>query len=421
MRSHGGRMEIYMKYGCIGEHLKHSFSKEIHGLIADYEYEIREIPKEELTEFLEEKDFLGINVTIPYKEAVIPYLYYIDEAAKAIGAVNTVVNKNGKLYGYNTDFYGMRCLIEHAKISLSNKKVIILGTGGTSKTAYAVAKSLGAKEILKASRNPKNPGEISYEELYENHTDAEVIINTTPSGMYPNIFDAPADISKFASLTGVIDAIYNPLMPTLIAEARKRQIPAECGLYMLVAQAVRASEIFLSVKYPDTTVDTVYEKILKDKRSIVLTGMPASGKSTVGKALASKLGREFIDTDSLIEEKAKKSIKEIFAKDGELAFRDLESEVMREVSAKNSVIIATGGGAILREKNVDALKKNGKIYFIDRPLSQLIPTDSRPLASDREAIEKRYKERYSIYKNTADCIIDAGCTVEKVVEKIINS
>ncbi len=409
-----------MKYGCIGEKLKHSFSKEIHNALSDYEYELCEIARDELCSFAQKKDFRAINVTIPYKELIIPYLYYIDEFAKDIGAVNTVVNRDGLLYGYNTDFYGMQSLLQHAKIDIKNKKVIILGTGGTSKTAVSVARAGGAKSILRVSRAGRENA-ITYGELYAKHTDAEIIINTTPSGMFPNIFDTPVDISAFPSLAGVIDAVYNPLRTPLISAAKRRGIPAEGGLYMLVAQAVRASEIFLGTEYPAEMTDKVFGKLCTDKENIVLVGMPSSGKSTVGGLIAKACGRTFIDTDELIVKHAGQEITDIFAEVGEAGFRDIESQVIREVSAMTSAVIATGGGAVLREENVAALKENGKIYFIDRPLEKLIPTSSRPLSSDRKSIEKRYEERYGIYTSVCDRKINAACTPAEVAQKIMEN
>ncbi|MBQ8321787.1 MAG: shikimate dehydrogenase [Clostridia bacterium] len=409
-----------MNYGLIGEKLGHSYSKEIHGYLADYDYTLREVAKEYFDTFATERDFKAINVTIPYKQTIIPYLYYIDESAKAIGAVNTVVNREGKLYGYNTDFYGLKMLIERIGVSLDEKKVAVLGTGGTSKTARAVAESLGAREVLRVSRSAKE-GAISYDKLYLDHSDVEYIINTTPSGMYPNIFDIPVDISKFERLLGVCDAVYNPLRTPLVLAAREHGIAAEGGLYMLVAQAVRASEIFLGTTYSEDTILDIYNKILGRKENIVLIGMPASGKSTVGAIIAECLDRDIVDTDNLIVEKAGMEITEIFSKYGEKHFRDLESEAVRVASARNSVVIATGGGAILREENVKALREGGRLFFIDRPLEKLIPTDSRPLSSDREAITRRYNERYGIYRAVADVIIDADATPGEVADKIINS
>ena len=405
-------------YGCIGERLKHSFSKEIHNALADYDYRIIEVEREGLGEFATAADFAAINVTIPYKEMIMPYLYSIDGHAESIGAVNTVVNRDGKLYGYNTDFYGMSRLLLHAKVSVAGKKVLILGTGGTSKTAYAVLKAEGAREVVRVSRTGREDA-VTYEEMYERHTDAEVVINTTPAGMFPSIFDKAIELDRFPSLVGVIDAVYNPLRTPMILEAKRRGIAAEGGLYMLVAQAVRASEIFINTKYDERECERVYKRIVAEKENIVLIGMPASGKSTVGKILAKALDRRVIDTDKLIAERAGKDIPTIFREDGEAKFRELEAEVIREVASETGVIIATGGGAVLRSENMDALRENGRIYFIDRPLERLMPTDNRPLSSTKEDIEKRYHERYKIYTEAADVRVWANCFPKAVAEKIM--
>ncbi len=409
-----------MKYGLIGEKLGHSFSKEIHALLGDYEYELREIAKDELDGFMTERNFLGINVTMPYKEAVIPYLDWIHEPAKEIGAVNTIVNLEGKLYGYNTDYSGMLCLIDNAAISVEGKKAAILGSGGTSRTALVALKSLGAGEIVKVSRNGKD-GALTYEELYKNHSDVEIIVNTTPVGMYPNIFDCPVDLERFKNLSGVIDAVYNPINTTLVQKARERGIAAESGLYMLVAQAASASELFLNENGNTAPywLNKFNEKIKSQKENIVLIGMPASGKSTVGKILANRLNRKFIDTDDLITERIKMPIADFFAKEGETAFRQIERRVIKDIAGEGSLVIATGGGAVLREENLSALKYNGKLFFIDRPLEKLVPTNTRPLSFDRASIEARYNERYSIYCGCCDVRIDANCEAEKVADKIL--
>ncbi|MBR6603938.1 MAG: shikimate dehydrogenase [Clostridia bacterium] len=408
-----------MKYGCIGEHLGHSFSKEIHNALAPYEYEICEVERNHLDIFLEKHDFLAINVTIPYKEMVIPHLYYVSDTAKEIGAVNTIVNRDGKLYGYNTDHFGMSALIKRMGLELSGKKVAVLGSGGTSKTACAVAKDMGASEIIKVSRSVRE-GACTYEELYLNHENTEIIINTTPCGMYPNPHEMPIDLDRLPCVKGVVDAVYNPLRTLLVSEAKKRGICAEGGLFMLVAQAVRASEIFIDTKYSEKDTEKVYKKVLSEKENIVLCGMPGSGKSTVGALLAKELGKPFIDTDSLIVEQTGTEISEIFAHQGEKVFRDIEEEIIREkVLSISGAVIATGGGAILRENNVRALKQNGKLYFLDRPLMDLMPTDDRPLASTAEDIKKRYDERYELYKTVSDIRIDCDNLPEKIAEEII--
>lgn len=406
-----------MTYGCIGRKLKHSFSKEIHNKLADYSYELIELEPDDIYDFFINKNFKAINVTIPYKETVIAYLDHIDENAKSIGAVNTIVNKDGQLFGYNTDFLGMKLLIENAGISLENKKVLILGSGGTSKTAFAVASSLGAKEIKTVSRgNAENF--ITYEEAHTIHNDSDIIINTTPVGMYPNINEMAIDIDKFPRLSGVIDAIYNPLRSLLIVKAKEKGISAIGGLYMLVAQAAFACELFIGESVEDK-IDTVYNSLLKQKENIVLTGMPGSGKTTIGNMLAEKLGMEFIDTDKIIEQNENRSIPEIIKNDGEKAFRDIETKAVFSVSSLQNKVIATGGGVVLRDENIHLLKQNGKIYFLDRNIDDIVPTADRPLTSDYESLKKRYEERYKIYTKTADRQIlnqDAKKTAEEIIK-----
>ncbi len=409
-----------MIYGCIGEKLGHSFSREIHNALSDYDYELFEVARDELDSFVKGRDFKAINVTIPYKELIIPHLYFVDEHARAIKAVNTVVNRDGLLYGYNTDFYGMTALIEHLGLDLSGKKVAILGSGGTSKTAFAVAANLGAEPILRVSRTARDDA-IDYETLYLDHADTEIIINTTPVGMYPNISGLCVDIDKFPRLSGAIDAVYNPLRTPFIMKAMERGIPAEGGLYMLVAQAVKASEIFLDRKYPKGTLERIYDHILKSKENIVLIGMPSSGKSTVGALLAEALGRELTDTDELIAYEAGCDIPTIFNEKGEATFRAMECSAVMKAASKNGAVIATGGGAVLRKENIFALKQNGRVYFIDRPLSALIPTEDRPLSRDRAAIEKRYAERYDIYCSSCDVRIPAESDAAGVCELILEN
>lgn len=406
-----------MKYGCIGEKLGHSFSKEIHNLIADYEYELKEIEKDKLSDFMTEADFNAINVTIPYKEAVIPHLDSIDEHAMKIGAVNTVVKKDGKLYGYNTDFLGMVALIDELGLDISDRKCAILGSGGTAKTAKAVLSYLGAREILTVSRKADD-GRIDYNELYSKHTDTEIIVNTTPVGMYPRNESCPIELDKFGSLHGVIDSVYNPIKTNLILTAQRMGVKALGGLYMLIMQAIYASEFFTDSKIDQGIARKVYKKLISDKTNIVLTGMPSCGKSTVGKVLAKEIGKEFVDTDALIEQHTGKAIPEIFRDSGEATFRKIESEVILEVSKRCGIVIATGGGAILDENNVNALRQNGRIYFIDRDLELLFPTDSRPLSSDREALTSLYNARHELYEKYADVTVPSNGSIKDATYKI---
>ncbi len=406
-----------MEYGLIGEKLGHSFSKVIHSQIADYNYELKEITRDELDNFFKNPQFKAVNVTIPYKQDVIPFLDVVDETAKKIGAVNTVVNIDGKLYGYNTDFLGLKALIENANIELLSKKVLILGSGGTSKTAYAVAETLGAKEIYRVSRSGGN-GLITYNEAESIHNNADVIINTTPCGMYPNNDGAAVDISKFKELSGVVDVVYNPLNTELVLKARELGIKATGGLYMLVAQAVFAAEKFMGRDIDKSQIDCIYNKLLAEKQNLVLIGMPSSGKTTIGKTIANELPLDFCDSDEEIVKAEGREIREIFETDGEKYFRALEAKAISELSKGQSSVISTGGGAVLDKKNIERLRQNGFIVFIDRPIELLITTDDRPLSSNREELIKRYNERYEIYCSSADYIVKNDCEIENVIKKI---
>ena len=405
------------KYGCIGKKLTHSFSKEIHAKLADYEYELIELNEDEIEAFFSKKEFNAINVTIPYKQTVIPYLDSLSDVAKRIGAVNTIVNRNGRLYGYNTDYYGMKALIEKIGIDLNGKKVLILGTGGTSKTARILTEDMGASEIITVSRS-KSENYITYEEAVNEHSDVNVIINTTPSGMYPDCEGIPIDISAFNELEGVMDAVYNPLCTNLVLRAKEKGIKAEGGLYMLVMQAFVAVEKFLDTEFPKTVADNVFASVFASKENIILTGMPGSGKSTVGKLLNID-GFSFVDTDEEIEKRCGCTIKELIGSKGEKYFRDLETEVIKDISSKGCQIISTGGGAVLREENVNSLKRNGKLFFLNANPDRLLPTDSRPLSDTAEKLKKLYDERIDTYKITADVIVPDMETPDEEAEFIL--
>lgn len=406
-----------MEYGCIGRKLGHSFSKIIHNELCDYTYELKELEPEELKSFFTQKDFKAINVTIPYKTDVIPYLDEISQVARDIGAVNTIVNRGGRLFGYNTDFYGMRALIHRAGINPHGKKCAVLGTGGTSKTATALLKSMGAKQVLTVSRSEKD-GVITYDAFKENHSDTEVIINTTPCGMFPDIDSVAIDLGGFTKLEGVIDAVYNPLRSKLISQALDQGLKAEGGLYMLVAQAVFAAEHFIDREFDKKEIDRVFNKLFLQKQNIVLIGMPGCGKSTLGKYLAEYYNMELIDSDNEIVKLAG-PIPEIFAKQGEDAFRDIESQVIRDLSTKNGLVIATGGGVIKREQNIKYLKQNGCVIFIDRPFDALQTGHGRPLSPDVDKLKALYDERMPIYNAVCDIKVNADGTVKENVQRII--
>ena len=407
-----------MQFGLIGGVLGHSYSCEIHAAIADYEYELRELKPEEVRPFIEKREFTGINVTIPYKQTVMPFLDEISDKAKAIGAVNTIVNKHGRLYGYNTDFYGMTAMLGKYGIELKNKKVLVLGTGGTSKTANAVAKHLGAKEILTVSRT-KTENTVTYEEARGEHSDAQVIINTTPVGMFPHGDEKPVDISLFPDLTGVADAIYNPLRTNLVLDALEKGIPACGGLYMLSAQGVMASALFRDIPCDSPLVEKAFAQVENSKKNIVLTGMPTSGKTSVGTLVAEKTGRAFYDTDEITEDIIGMPIPDYIKKYGEAAFREKEKLAVRKASQYAGAVLATGGGAVMNEENVRALRRNGTLVFLNRPFEKLTAAGDRPLSDSYEKLAKMYETRLPVYMKSADIVIDGDVTVQEAAHAVI--
>lgn len=416
-----------MKYGLIGEHLGHSFSKQIQTRIAeienvkDYDYQLVELDKEEFKEFMEKKDFKGINVTIPYKKDVIPYLDEMDESAKAIGAVNTIINVDGKLKGYNTDFGGFLYMVKAHNVHMEGKKVLIIGNGGACAAVKAVCKHENTKDIVIVSRSA-NRGAIGYDEMYTSHLDADIVVNTSPVGMFPNIANAPIDVSWFHKLECVLDVVYNPILTRLCFEAQEADIKRVIGLEMLIAQAKYTFEIFENMSFDDSIIDEIKKEMLKDRCNIVLIGMPSAGKTTIGKMLEEKLGKEFFDLDDMIIAKAGKSIPEIFQESGEAGFRAIETEVAIEASKMNNKIIATGGGVVKHKVNMDFLRLNGITIFIDRDIDKLISSDpNRPLSSSKQALQQMYKERYPLYQKYAAYIAVNNANIEETVDDIVNA
>ena len=401
------------KFGLIGRTLKHSYSKTIHNLLGDYEYELYELEPNELADFVKSKKLKAFNVTIPYKKDVMPYLDRIDQSAKFIGSVNTIVNNNGVLTGYNTDFKGMVYMLNRAGIEVKGKKVMILGSGGTCNTAISVVKYLGARYILVVSRS----GEVNYDNYLE-YNDAEIIINTTPVGMYPNNYDCPIDLSTFNKLCGVVDVIYNPNTTMLSLYAKEKGVKYTNGLPMLVAQAKYAYEYFFNARIGDGVIDELLKRLLKDTLNVVLVGMPGSGKSTVGKVLAKELGFDFVDIDELVVEREKRDIPTIFEQSGEQYFRQIESQVIKEVSKKTRTVIATGGGAVKDKQNYFALKSNGTIFWLDRQIESLA-TVGRPLSKDLSALRQLFEQRKDLYQAFADYKIDNNGKVHQTIKEVI--
>ncbi|MBO7149790.1 MAG: AAA family ATPase [Clostridia bacterium] len=401
------------KYCLIGKSLKHSFSPQIHAYLGDYDYSLVEVAKENLQSFVEDKEYAGYNVTIPYKKDIIEYLDDVQDVAKEIGAVNTVVNKNGKLIGYNTDFYGIVYSLERAGISLTNKKVMILGSGGTSGTATVVAKHGEAREIVIVSRS----GENNYQN-YHLHKDTEVIINTTPVGTYPNNYESLVDLDKFEHLEGVLDVIYNPMLTKLLVQAKKKGIKYSNGLPMLVAQAKQSAAYYFDKPIDDEKIEIAINSFERKNQNVVLIGMSGCGKTTIGKLVAEKLNREFIDTDLEIVKKDGRDIPTIFKESGEEYFRDLERQVLSEVGVLSSKVIATGGGIVENGENYFPLKQNGKIFYLQRQIQDL-DRSGRPLVSSVTAVKKLFERRRQKYLDFADVLIDNNKELQNTVGEII--
>ena len=402
-----------MQCGLLGRKLGYSYSPQIHAHLGDYSYGLYEKEPEELESFLKSGDFTGLNVTMPYKKDVIPYLDELSDVAQQLGAVNTIVRRSdGSLIGHNTDFFGFQTMVADSGLSVSGKKVLVLGSGGASNTAVAVLESLGAQVVI-ISRT----GENHYGNLHL-HADTSVIVNTTPVGMYPLVGVSPVDLAWFPYLEGVLDIVYNPARTQLLLEAEKRGIVAMNGLKMLVAQAKESAEWF-SGKILSYEKITAIHKILQNQmENIVLIGMPGSGKSTVGQLLAEKTGKSFLDADAVIAAKAGCSIPEIFAKDGEAGFRAMETGVLSELGKQSGLVIATGGGCVTRAENYPLLHQNGRIFCLHRDLDKL-PTDGRPISQSND-LESLYRTRKPMYERFADYHIDNNGPAEATAAQILN-
>ncbi len=401
-----------MKCGLLGAKLEHSYSPQIHTHLGDYTYELLEKNTENLEEFIKKSNFSGFNVTIPYKSTVIPYCDELTPVAARLGAVNTIVRQtNGKIIGHNTDYFGFDTMLRRSGLRVSGQKVLVLGTGGASKTAVAVLQDHGA-QVVTISRS----GENNYTNLHL-HTDASVIVNTTPVGMYPNTGVSPVCLGIFPNLEGVLDVIYNPARTQLLMDAEKRGIVAMNGLLMLVAQAKESAEWFTGKKIHDGKIDEIYRLLQKQMENVILIGMPGSGKSTVGHMIAERLGKEFIDADALIGEKAGCTIPEIFSAQGEVGFRAIETEVLEKIGKLSGKVIATGGGCVTRQENYPLLHQNGTLFWLEREIS-VLPTDGRPL-SQATALEEMYRIRKPLYTFFADHCIGNNDKPSDAVEKIL--
>lgn len=400
-----------MQCGLLGRKLSHSYSPAIHAHLGDYDYSLFEKEPKELEAFLRRGEFDGINVTIPYKKTVMPYLDATTDMAKKLGAVNTIVRQDGKLIGHNTDYFGFHSMVRKSGVSPAGKKCLVLGSGGASNVVVAVLEELGAA-VTVISRS----GENNYTNLAQ-HSDAALIVNATPVGMYPDTGVSPVDLALFPNLKGVLDLIYNPARTKLLLDAQQRGLAAMNGLWMLVAQAKAAAQLFTGSEIPESKIAEVFATMKSQMENVILIGMPGCGKSTVGRLVAEKWGKTFVDADTEIEKMAKKTIPKIFSEDGEGAFRAMETRVLAHLSKQSNLVIATGGGCVTREENFPLLRQNGKLFWLQRDWSKL-PTEGRPL-SQSQRLAEMYESRAPLYRHFADCIIDNNREIEDTVNAIL--
>ena len=406
-----------MRRGLIGEHLGHSYSQRIHETLGGYPYELIEVALQDLDAWMKNKDFAALNVTIPYKKAVIPYLEELDERARRIGAVNTIVNDHGRLIGKNTDYYGCRFMLEQAGMEIQGRKVILLGNGGAAQAVQAVLEDLGAAAIVKVKRNP-SPETLTYEEAYRDHSGAQVIVNTSPVGMFPAQEGIPVELDRFPQLESVADVIYNPHRTRLIVEAQKRGCRTATGLSMLTAQAAEAIEAFIGKPVAPESILRMTAELAREKMNLVLIGMPGCGKSTIARKLAEISGRPAVDIDQRIVERIGMPIRDFFAQQGEARFRQIEAEILAEVTLQTGQIIATGGGIVNDWENVRRLRQSGKVYFLDRSLDQLETDPSRPLSSSREALRQLYDQRIDLYRAACDQQIENNGSADQTARRL---
>lgn len=401
------------KCGLLGQKLGHSYSPAIHGMLAAYDYRLFEREPEQLEDFLKNGDWNGINVTIPYKKAVLPYCQELSDTARRIGSVNTLVRRpDGSLYGDNTDAYGFESLVRKSGIEVHGKKALVLGSGGASVTVVAVLKALGAGSVTVISRG----GEDNYNNL-DKHADAQIIANTTPVGMFPNNGQAAVDLSRFPDCQGVLDVVYNPARTALLLQAEKLGIPCAGGLYMLVAQAKRSAELFTGKPIADSEIARIESVLSGQMKNIILVGMPSSGKSTLAAALGEKLGRPVYEADALIEQEAGTDIPAIFAHHGEEHFRQLETEILSRLGKLSGAVISTGGGCVTRDVNYDLLHQNGLIIWLQRDTGKLDKT-GRPISLKND-LNELYRKREPMYRRFADAVVDNNGSIEDTVRQVM--
>ena len=402
-----------MEYGLIGERLDHSYSPLIHRCFGTYDYRLCPLAPEKVPPLLERREFKGLNVTIPYKQTVLPFCDGVSDTVQQVGSANTLINRNGRLTAHNTDLPGFLFMLRKGGIALRGRKVLILGSGGTSLTAQAACRLENARETVVVSRR----GPVTEENMASLHPDAQVIVNATPVGMYPDTGLSPAGLSLFPKLAGVADVIYNPSRTALLRQAEALGVPRVGGLWMLAAQGYYAAQLFLDEALPEALIEKAYRAVRRECLNLILIGMPGSGKSTLGRMAAARLGRRFVDLDAEIEKRFG-PIPEIFARQGEAAFRDMEARAVREFAKESRLVIAAGGGAVLREENRIALRQNAAVCRLTRPVP-LLSTEGRPLSAGAAALSAMEKAREPLYRETADYTVENAGEISAALEKVL--
>lgn len=395
-----------IEYGLLGRKLSHSYSPAIHALLANYRYELIEAEIDDARKLIASRSYRGLNVTIPYKKDAYALCDKLSEDARLTGAVNTIVNESGVLTGHNTDIDGFRSMLARGGLALAGKKAAVLGGGGSGQMAMAALAGLTVNAVLVSRAGP-----IDYESLYRNHADVQILINATPVGMYPNTDASPVTLSSLPNLEAAFDLIYNPCRTSLLLDAEERGLPTQNGLWMLIAQARRGAELFTQTEIDEKEIARVFRAMRAQTENVVLIGMPGCGKSSVGRALAGRMSRAFVDIDEEIVKRAGRPIPEIFEKEGEAAFRELEAKLIKQYAKERALVIATGGGAVLRQDNMRNLRQNGAVFFIDRPIDDLA-TDGRPLSLNKDALAHMENERLPLYKRYSSKTIPNARDIE---------
>ncbi|WP_311531947.1 shikimate kinase [uncultured Veillonella sp.] len=403
-----------MKFGLLGRTLGHSFSPRIHSALGNTNYELFEREPSQLQEFFADPELQGINITIPYKVNALEACDVVDPRAERIGCVNTMVRKDGKWHGYNTDYDGFVFTLQHAGIDVASKECIILGDGASSATVHVALEDLGAKNIVHLSRKTAP----FYSDAPNYYETAQIIINCTPIGMYPHNPANLIDITQFSKLEGVVDLIYNPRRTILLLQAEMMEIPHCDGLPFLVAQGVEAANHFQGESFGTKEIEQILRDMRREKENIILIGMPGVGKTTVGKVLGEEMGRTWVDVDQELEKEIG-DISTYITEQGEPAFREKEAEMIAKLGTQTGLVISTGGGCVTVPKNFAHLRQNGRIYQLTQPIENLSTTGRVLSSGGLDRLRELEEIRTPMYESFAQCIVEHKRNAPETVAAIL--